>query len=119
MRRPNQSCDEYEALKDKLKTASEIGFWQFLGSKTLKWQSSSVENAAFLSMTEDCSEIFRLEFEEDGRFSPAEYTNGSDVCIIGAKIAEGLFPEGIGPLDKSVSVGGRKLRVVGVVEILG
>lgn len=68
MRRPNQSYDEYEALKDKLKTASEIGFWQFLGSKTLKWQSSSVENAAFLSMTEDCSEIFRLEFEEDGRF---------------------------------------------------
>jgi len=120
MRRPNQSYDEYEALKDKLKTASQIGFWQFLGSKTLKWQSSSVENAAFLSMTEDCSEIFRLEFQEDGRFfSPAEYTNGSDVCIIGAKIAEGLFPEGIEPLDKSVSVGGRKLRVVGVVASSG
>ncbi|MCK6691182.1 MAG: ABC transporter permease [Thermoanaerobaculia bacterium] len=115
MRRPNQSFQEYEALKDRLKMASQIGFWQFLGTKTLKWQSSSVENAAFLSMTEDCSEIFRLEFQEGGRFfSPAEYTNGSDVCIIGAKIAEGLFPEGIVPLDKSVSVGGRKLRVVGV-----
>lgn len=120
MRRPNQSYQEYEALKDRLKTASQIGFWQFLGTKTLKWQSSSVENAAFLSMTEDCSEIFRLEFQEGGRFfSPAEYTNGSDVCIIGAKIAEGLFPEGIEPLDKSVSVGGRKLRVVGVTAPSG
>lgn len=120
MRRPNQSYQEYEALKDRLKTASQIGFWQFLGSKTLKWQSSSVENAAFLSMTEDCSEIFRLEFQEGGRFfSPAEYTNGSDVCIIGAKIAEGLFPEGIEPLDKSVSVGGRKLRIVGVTAPSG
>ncbi len=120
MRRPNQSYQEYEALKDRLKSASQIGFWQFLGSKTLKWQSSSVENAAFLSMTEDCSEIFRLEFQEGGRFfSPAEYTNGSDVCIIGAKIAEGLFPEGIEPLDKSVSVGGRKLRVVGVTAPSG
>lgn len=116
MRRPNQSFEEYEALQQRLKTASQIGFWQFLGTKTLKWQSSSVENSAFLSMTEDCSDIFRLEFQEGGRFfSPAEYTNGSDVCIIGAKIAEGLFPEGIEPLDKSVSVGGRKLRVVGVV----
>lgn len=120
MRRPNQSYDEFEMLQDKLKTASEIGFWQFLGSKTMKWQSSSVENVAFLSMTEDCSDIFRLEFQEDGRFfSPAEYTNGSDVCIIGAKIAEGLFPEGIEPLDKSVSVGGRKLRVVGVAAASG
>lgn len=120
MRRPNQSFEEYEALQDKMKTAAEIGFWQFLGSKTMKWQSSSVENAAFLSMTEDCSNIFRLEFQEGGRFfSPAEYTNGSDVCIIGAKIAEGLFPEGIVPLDKSVSVGGRKLRVVGVAAASG
>ncbi|MBK9337142.1 MAG: ABC transporter permease [Lewinellaceae bacterium] len=120
MRRPNQSFQEYEALKEKLNTASHVGYWQFLGSKTLKWQSSSVENAAFLSMTEDCSEIFRLEFQEDGRyFSPTEFVNGSDVCVIGAKIAEGLFPEGIGALDKSVKVGGRKLRVIGVITPSG
>lgn len=120
MRRPNQSFEEYEALKSKLKFAKQVGFWKFLGVKTLKWQSSSVENVAFLSMTEDCSEIFRLEFMEGGRFfSPAEYTNGSDVCIIGANIAEELFPEGIDPLDKTVSVGGRKLRVVGVVTPSG
>lgn len=120
MRRPNQSFEEYEALKSKLKFAKQVGFWKFLGVKTLKWQSSSVENVAFLSMTEDCSEIFRLEFMEGGRFfSPAEYTNGSDVCIIGATIAEELFPEGIDPLDKTVSVGGRKLRVVGVVTPSG
>lgn len=116
MRHPNQSFSEYEELKAKAKKVSQIAFWQFLGQKTLKWKSSSVERAAFLSMTEDCSEIFKLEFLEGGRFfSPAEYINGSDVCIIGAKIAEGLFPEGIDPLDKSVTVGGRKLRVVGVI----
>ncbi|MEQ1747156.1 MAG: ABC transporter permease [Saprospiraceae bacterium] len=116
MRRPNQSYAEYESLKERMKTASHVGFWSYLGNKTLKWQSYSVESVGFLSMTEDCSEIFRLEFQEDGRFfSPTEYANGTDVCIIGAKIAEKLFPEGVGALDKYVKVGGRKLRVVGVI----
>lgn len=120
MRRPNQSFREYEALKSRLNSASHVGYWSFLGSKTLKWQSYSVENVPFLSMTEDCAEIFRLEFQEDGRyFSPTEFYNGSDVCIIGAKIAENLFPEGVGALDKYVKVGGRKLRVVGVIAPSG
>ncbi|MCB9306145.1 MAG: ABC transporter permease [Lewinellaceae bacterium] len=120
MRRPNFTYPEYESLKERLHTASEVGFWQFLGAKTLKWRSSSVENAVFISVTEDCSEIFRLEFEDDGRyFSPTEYTNGSDVCILGYNIAESLFGENIDPLDKQVTIGGRKLKVISVIKKSG
>jgi len=116
MRRPNQSFREYEALKGRMKTAASVGYWQFLGSRTTKWRNSSVENAFFISVTEECSDIFRLEFQEDGRFfSPTEYANGSDVCIIGAKIAETLFPPGIGAVDQQIKIGGRKLRVIGVI----
>ncbi|MCS7035363.1 MAG: ABC transporter permease [Saprospiraceae bacterium] len=120
MRRPNQSYREYEALKSRLKTASHVGYWQFLGAKTVKWRNSSVENAFFISVTEDCSDIFRLEFQEGGRFfSPNEYANGSDVCIIGAKIAETLFPGGMSAIDQQVKMGGRKLRVIGVTTPSG
>ncbi|MCB0527204.1 MAG: ABC transporter permease [Saprospiraceae bacterium] len=120
MRRPNFTYPEYESLKERLHTASEVGFWQFLGAKTLKWRSSSVENAVFISVTEDCSEIFRLEFEDEGRyFSPTEYTNGSDVCILGYNIAESLFGENIDPLDKQVTIGGRKLKVISVIKKSG
>ena len=120
LRRPNYTFSEYETLKDRLTLASQVGFWQYLGSKTLKWRSSSVENADFLSVTEACAEIFRLEFEEDGRyFSPNEYYNGSDVCIIGYAIAEGLFGENIVPLDKTITVAGRKLKVIGVTKKSG
>ncbi len=120
MRRPNQSYREYEALKSRMKTASHVGYWQFLGAKTVKWRNSSVENAFFISVTEDCSDIFRLEFQEGGRFfSPNEYANGSDVCIIGAKIAETLFSAGMNGLDQQVKIGGRKLRVIGVTAPSG
>ncbi len=116
MRRPNQSYREYEALRSRMKTAAYVGYWQFLGAKTVKWRNSSVENAFFISVTEECSDIFRLEFQEGGRFfSSVEYANGSDVCILGAKIAETLFPAGMSGVDQSVKIGGRKLRVVGVI----
>lgn len=120
MRRPKFTYAEYETLKERLKTASEVGFWQFLGTKTVKWRSSSVENAEFLSLTDGCADLFKLEFEGEGRyFSPTEYQNGSDVCMIGYTVAEGLFGESIEPLDKQITVGGRKLKVIAVFKKSG
>lgn len=120
MRRPNFTFSEYESLKERLTTASKVGFWQFIGNKTVKWRSSSVENAVFFSMTEDCADIFRLEFQDDGRFfSPAESNNGSEVCILGSVVAESLFGVGIDPIDKEISIGGRRLKVIGVVNRSG
>jgi len=120
MRRPNFSFVEYEQLEARLKNAAKVGFWQYLGSKTIKWKSSSTENVFFLGITEDCRDLFHLEFQGEGRyFTPTEYQTGSDVCIMGAKVAEGLFGEGIDPTHKVINVGGRKLRVIGVLNASG
>lgn len=120
MRRPNFSYNEYEVLQAKLKTAQKIGFWQFLTARPVKWNSSSVERAFFLGITEDCRDLFHMEFEGEGRyFSTVEYQTGTDVCILGFKVADALFGQNIDPLYKEVSVGGRKLRVVGVLKASG
>jgi putative ABC transport system permease protein len=119
MRRPNFSYIEYEALEGRLKNADKVGYWQFLGSKTLKWQSSSVENTFFIGMTEDCGDLFHLEFEDGRYMSSVEYQSGTDVCILGSTVAEGLFGVGIDPVEKEVNVGGRKLRVLGVLKSSG
>jgi putative ABC transport system permease protein len=120
MRRPNFTFSEYEVLRDNLDNAELIGYWQFLGSKTAKWHSNSVEGVFLLGMTEDCRDLFHLEFDGDGRyFSPVEYQNGSDVCILGGVIAEEIFGVDIDPLEKEVNVSGRKLRVVGVLKKSG
>ncbi len=120
MRRPNFSYEEYVTLNDRLKMADKVGFWQFLGSKTVKWKSSSAENVFFLGITEANNELFNLEFEGEGRFfSPNEYQSGANVCILGNTVAKGLFGERIEPLDKEISVGGRRMRVVGVLKPSG
>ena len=120
MRRPNMSYAEYESLEAKLKNATKLGFWQYLGNKTIKWKSSSVENVFFLGITEDCRDLFHLEFQNEGRyFTPTEYQTGANVCIMGAEIAKSLFGEGIDPVDKEINVGGRKIRVLGVLTPSG
>ncbi len=120
MRRPNFTYTEFETLKEELELAELVGYWQFLGAKTAKWHSSSVENCFFIGLTEDCRDLFHLEFEGDGRFlSPVEYQSGADVCILGDVIAKGLIGEGIDPVGKDISVGGRKLRVLGVLKKSG
>lgn len=120
MRRPNFSYSEYEALDERLKNAQRVGFWQFLAAKPVKWNSSSVERAFFLGITEDCQDLFHMEFDGEGRyFSPNEYQAGTDVCILGHTVAEGLFGVNIDPLYKEINVGGRKLRVVGVLKESG
>lgn len=120
MRRPNFSFSEYEVLRDRLENAEMVGYWQYLGSKAVKWQSSSVERVFILGITEDCNDLFHLEFDGEGRyFSPIEYQSGSDVCILGGVIAEEIFGVGIDPLDKEVNINGRKLRVLGVLKKSG
>jgi putative ABC transport system permease protein len=120
MRRPNFSFPEYEALQERLTLADKVGFWQFLGAKTAKWRSSSVEQTFFLGITEDCNELFNLEFVGEGRyFSSGENQSGADVCVIGHQISESLFGPEVDPLDREISVGGRQLRVVGVLKPAG
>lgn len=120
MRRPNFSYEEFVTLNDRLKMAEKVGFWQFLGSKTVKWKSSSTENVFFLGITEDNNDLLHLEFEGEGRFfSPNEYQSGANACILGSTVAKGLFGERIEPLEKEISVGGRRLRVVGVLKPSG
>ena len=120
MRRPNSTYAEYEALKERLDLAEKVGYWQFLGIKALKWHSSSVEGTFILGMTDDCRDLFQLDFSGESRyFSPIESQNGSDVCILGGVVAENLFGSGVDPLEKVINVGGRKLRVVGVLNKSG
>ncbi|MBX3278654.1 MAG: ABC transporter permease [Acidobacteria bacterium] len=48
-------------------------------------------------------------------FTKREQDNRNEVCVIGASVAEQFFPF-LSPIDRTLSVGGREFRVVGVLE---
>lgn len=119
MKRPNVSFNEFEYLEKTLTTADKLGFWMFLGNKTIKWQSSSVENCFMLGATRDIEDLFHLEFENGRYFNLIEYETASDVCLLGYVVSEGLFGPGIDPIGKLINYGGKKLRVVGTLKASG
>lgn len=57
--------------------------------------------------------------ELDGRFfSPEESAGGRPVCVIGATVAENLFPNG-DPIGQTIRVGGFPYTILGVYEKQG
>jgi putative ABC transport system permease protein len=120
MKRPSATYDEYEKLGERLNGAEKVGFWLFLGNKTLKWQSNYVERSFMIGCTEECDQLFNLQYTEGGRFyTNIEYQTASQVCVIGNKVAKNLFGENIDPTGREINIGGIRLRVVGVLAASG
>lgn len=59
-----------------------------------------------------------LELAQGRNFSPLEVENGNNVCIIGAEIAKTVFKTE-SPLDKIITAGNNRLKVIGVLAEKG
>ena len=56
---------------------------------------------------------------EKGRFiSEQDVNRGAQVAVIGADVADTLFPF-VDPMDKEISIDGRRFRVIGVIQKMG
>jgi putative ABC transport system permease protein len=59
-----------------------------------------------------------IKLDKGRFFNRAEESRGAKVVVIGAKVAEDLF-EASDPLGKKLSLGGEKLKVIGITEKKG
>ncbi|MBR9920173.1 MAG: ABC transporter permease [Bacteroidetes bacterium] len=117
-RRPNPNFEDYEVIREKVESAGLADYHVFIGEKTIKWNSSSVEGAFTLAVTFDCADLFKMEFEKGRYLTPSEYHYGMNRVVIGHTVAEELFGP-IDPIGKEVKLMGHKLEVVGVIKKSG
>jgi putative ABC transport system permease protein len=82
---------------------------------TVKYKSSSIENANIVCASHDYYKVRTLEISEGRYFSESESASGKAVVIIGNTVAEGLFDKE-NPIGKTITVKGRKLTVIGVFK---
>jgi putative ABC transport system permease protein len=115
LRRPNMLYDDYEVLASKVASAQMTTYSVGVGSKTIKYRSSSVDGVELQGVTYDFAEMFSFQYAMGRYFSPVEYHSGANRIILGYKVAEELFGS-VDPIGKHVKVGGNKLMVVGVLE---
>ena len=118
MKRPKLSYEDFKAVSEKSKLAEYASFSLFIGGKTVKYLSNSIERAFVFGASAQYAEMYKMQFDEGRYFSNEESKKGVDKCLIGNTIASELFPN-MDPIGKDIKVLGRKLNIIGVIEKSG
>ncbi|NNM15113.1 MAG: FtsX-like permease family protein [Bacteroidia bacterium] len=113
--RPLPGMKELELLEKRTVAFEAFTLMAFLENKVAKHRSSSIENATVAAVSHDYAKIKQFDLKEGRYFTEGESAAGKPLCIIGSTIEENLF-DGENSLDKTVTLLGRKMKVVGVFQ---
>jgi putative ABC transport system permease protein len=114
--RPNPTPREFQLLRRQLGPNNKgVAMFAASGSNTFKAGSNSVADCVLQGVTYDFRTVRNVPLKEGRYFTTQEMDAGRPVAIIGAIIAENLFPNG-GALGKEFKVRGRTFTVIGVME---
>ncbi len=115
--RKNITLEESERVR-QLSTLSLAVAPSIATRRTAKFQDKSVESVIIFGTNADYM-ITSNAVPEYGRFmSENDVHENRPVCVIGWEVAQKLFDQA-DPLGKRINIGGRKFRVIGVLEKKG
>lgn len=115
--RPEPSLEEFKFLSEKLETAQAVVAMDFRGQVTVKNGNNSLP-ALIQGTSMDYNKISEVPVVQGRYFSQQEIDAARNVTIIGADIAETLFP-GQDPVGKEFKLNSLKYVVIGVQERKG
>lgn len=116
-RRPEPKYEEFKYLKDNLENAQAVAMMDFAGGVSCKKGNNSIE-ALCQGITYDFTEITEVPIVNGRYFAPQEVESGRSVGILGADIADALFPDS-DPIGQTFKMKGQNITVIGVQERKG
>lgn len=112
--RPPGTYAEYTFLRERLENIESVTI-SASANAILKYQSNSYQGANLEGVVFDHKEVYDIPIDQGRFFTEQEINASRNAVLIGAKIAEALFPNAA-PLGKEIKIKGRKFRVIGVLE---
>ncbi|TKK65522.1 FtsX-like permease family protein [Ilyomonas limi] len=116
--RPTPKYDEVKFIKEKSTLASYVAYFNS-NNATLVFDNSQLSNVSVYCITEDFNKIQTFGIAYGRYFSETEFMRGTAVCVIGYKNAELLFGEAQQAVGKTISMNGKHVQIVGVIEKQG
>jgi putative ABC transport system permease protein len=90
------------------------------GLSTVKYKDQETNpNVSLTGVDENYLSVSGYEVENGRNFSPDEVQMNRRLVLLGSEIATKLFPAGVDPVGKDISVAGLKLQVAGVLKSKG
>jgi len=87
---------------------------------TIKYRSNKTNpNTVVIGIDDNYLSVSGYKLSKGRNISVADMEGVTPVAVIGTDIVSKLFPNNANPIDKTISVGGIKMRVVGVLESKG
>ncbi len=116
-RRPEPKYEEFRYLKDNLENAQAVAMMDFASGVSCKKGNNSIE-ALCQGITYDFTEITEVPIINGRYFAPQEVESGRNVGVLGADIADALFPDS-DPIGQTFKMKGQNITVIGVQERKG
>lgn len=97
---------------------SQYAVYNYAINRTVQNGSNKADNVEILASSNGLIETWSLKISNGRPLTEQEINSGSSFAMLGAGIAEQLFP-GISPVGKSIKIQGFTIFVVGVFEKMG
>ena len=115
--RPETNLREFAELQRRSNAAEAFTFMVSV-SRNISAGNITIENSGINAVSHDYDRVMPMDIGSGRYFTPLESQYGRNVIIIGADVAETLFP-GADPIGRSVKVFGRRMDVIGVLAKTG
>lgn len=114
MARPVANLSELPEIQRKSNLAEAAAF-VINGERTVKSGSNSIEGVQIICASDDYNKVRNFEISEGRYFTSSEFSVGSPKVMVGATVAQILFPYGTA-VGRKIKVGSSKLEVIGIFE---
>jgi len=112
--RPNPTAEDFENIKARSSAIQDIAFRSQIQT-TVKAKKEYVNNAEIFGISKEFKDVWNFPIGEGRYFSEGESRTGFPAAILGAEIAEDLYP-GENAIGKEISFKGTKLTIIGILK---
>jgi len=116
--RPQVTTDEYEFLRENVTHATAISIFAERGGALLQHSNNSKSDVNLVGVSYQYDEVYEMPVQAGRYFSLQEIELARNVAVIGADVAEALFPRSLA-IGKDIRVAGLKYRIIAVLEKQG
>jgi putative ABC transport system permease protein len=114
---PDLTVADLAALRQTATLADQIGA-QDGGSRQVRYENISLESVGVQGVTPNTILLSSIEIEQGRYFTDFDEENRKQVCVIGADVVDGLFPN-LDPIEKVIRIGRYDYTVIGTTKRIG
>jgi putative ABC transport system permease protein len=119
MKRPNPKYEEMRLIRAKTNAVGYMAFTLNAGGQTVIYQADQIENVSVYGVSEEFNSIQSFEIQYGRYFTQSDFDRGNPAVVMGYDNAEKLFGRPEKAVGQQVTIRGKRMVVLGVIEKKG